>query len=228
MMWNNSSKNSLNCTFNIEPNTVIHNEAFSPALHTQSAAHWQIHQHGLSKEGQWWIVLPMYCRDSETIHLWKLKAFNWFTSKQHQHTVSILFLLPLFHPSSDWAIPALISGSGSLRAYFETVLDGTPNMWSVDQCAPTTFMPKPLYGCSQRENSTFIQDIEHRFGVKYGSYWLFASPLSQCQISTLTWLNRNKSCAHKNGLTESNELNLTSTQILCLNVKPSEAWAVWP
>lgn len=125
------------------------------------------------------------------------KAFNWFTSKQHQHTISILFLLPLFLPSSDWAILALISGSGSLRAYFETILDGTPNMWSVDQCAPTTFMPKPLYSCSQRVNSTFIQDSEHRFGVKYESYWLVSSPRSQCQISTWTWLNRNKSWAHK-------------------------------
>lgn len=60
--------------------------------------------------------------------------------------------------ASDWAIEALVSSSGSLREHFETILDGTPNMWSVDQDAPTAFMPKPLHSCSQRVNSTLSQD----------------------------------------------------------------------
>lgn len=90
-----------------------------------------------------------------------------------QHTVSITFFLSLFDLSIDWAIQALSSSSGSLRAYFETILDGTPNMWSVDQYAPTPFMPKPLYSCSQRVNSTSSQVSvkEHRFGVEYVYYF---------------------------------------------------------
>lgn len=55
---------------------------------------------------------------------------------------------------SNWAIQTLLSSADSPRAYFETALDETPNMWSVNQHTHTPFMLKQLQSCSQRVNST--------------------------------------------------------------------------
>lgn len=39
-------------------------------------------------------------------------------------------------------------------------------MWSVDQYAPTPFMPKPLYSRSQRVNSSSREDSAYRGHMK--------------------------------------------------------------
>lgn len=56
---------------------------------------------------------------------------------------------------SNWAIQTLLSSTDSPRAYFETVLGETLNMWSVNQHTHTPFMLKQLQRCSRRVNSTF-------------------------------------------------------------------------
>lgn len=171
MMWNNGLQKSRHCTSNKTHSKLI----FTPVTHREQIT----------------LILPLAwpakrgpmdsteLRNSQARHweAWLVKtvatvviysnAVHWFINKQHQHSVTIPFFLFLFILSSDWAI--LISCSGSLRSYFETILDGTPNMWSDDQYAPTPFMPKPLYSCSQRVNSTSIQDFvkEYNFAVKY-------------------------------------------------------------
>lgn len=95
----------------------------------------------------------------------------------HNTILSLSHSISLFS-LCDWAILGLFSSSGSLRAYFKTILDGTPNMWSVDQYTPTPFMPKPLYSRSQRVNSTSSQNSVLRntgleLSIKNCVWWLF-------------------------------------------------------
>lgn len=129
--------------------------------HTQSKSHFPVWrtEHIIQTCPRWlpekrkWVSLQ-YDDATDThflfVYFYSNPCSFWLVST----ATHILTLSNFLIHFSNWAIQTRLSSTDSPRAYFETALDETPNMWSVNQHTHTPFMLKQLQSCSQRVNST--------------------------------------------------------------------------